>query len=204
MSTGTLAQKRHKLANRKKEFEPNTQGGATVAGQSNRGMKTRNSRHSLYGNTPGVWTEELCTEGNTALLCISYGFGGKTWEKIIPFSSVRATLNSLIVWAVKQSFCQNHFSLITCLPKINCSFHSLSDVIDANSVLYQSICCISFVTSQFHSTLLNDKCCGVKGVVIMSIHNFCINLYLIPYILEDMKVIFFHLPPSKQRSEPGK
>lgn len=143
-------------------------------------------------------------EGNAVLLQTSYNFGGKTWEKIVPFSSVRATLNSLIVWAVKQSFCQNHFSLITCLPKIHCSFHSLSDVIDANSVLYQSICCISFATSQFDSILLNDKCCGVKGIVIMSIHNFCINLsYLMPYILEDLKVVIFRFPPSRGVSQVG-
>lgn len=176
-----------------------------MAEHSNRGKKTRKSRDSLHGSTAVVWAEELSTEGNTILLQISYTFGGKTWEKLISFSSVRATLNSSTVWAVKQSFCLNHFSLITCLPKIHCSFHSLSDVVNANSVSYQSIYWIFFVTSQFDSILLNYKCCGVKGKVVISICIFCRNLsYLMPSILKDMKVIFFHLPPSKQRSQLGK
>lgn len=182
---------------------PQWQDITTEARKQDRGMKTR-SRHGLYSSTPGLWAEEWCRKGNTVLLQISYSFRSKTREKIIPFSSVRATPNSLIVWAVKQPFCQNYFSLTTRLHKSHCSFHSLSDITDANSVLYQSICGISYVTSQFDSILLNDKPCGVKGIV-MSIHNFCIKLlYLMPCILDDMKVVFFHLPLSKERSETGK
>lgn len=125
---------------------------------------------------------------------------------LFPLSSVRATLNSAIAWAVKQSF--SHFPLIASLPKMHCSFCPLPDVIEANSGVYQSIFCISFVTSQFDSILLNNMGHGIKGKAIVGIHNFCTNLsFLMSYILEDMfrgQESCLLSPSSKQKSELGK
>lgn len=124
-------------------------------GHSSR-TEARKSRHSVHSSTPGVWAEHQWMKDNAVLLQISCSFGGQTWEMLFLLSSVRATLNSVIVWAVKQSFCQNHFPLIACLPKMHCSSCPLPDVTEANSGEYQSICCIYFVTSQFDSMLLNN------------------------------------------------
>lgn len=86
---------------------------------------------------------------------------------------------------------------MTRLPKINCLFHSLSDVIDANSVLYQSICFVYFVTSQFDSIQLSDKCCHGKR----NSNDKHPQLLCKPCILEELKDFFLHLPPGTQESK---